>query len=126
MKFAFVDSSVLLAIAFNERTAPLMSEKLSAFDAIFASPLAEAEVRCAGQREKRSVDPSLLAPLKWVQPDRMLSAEILRVLDAGYVRGADCWHLATALFHAADPAEIVFLTLDNRQREVAAKLGFAT
>jgi hypothetical protein len=45
------------------------------------------------------------------------------VLDAGYVRGADLWHLAVALF--IDPErEIDFLTLDERQRAVSRKLGF--
>jgi hypothetical protein len=47
------------------------------------------------------------------------------LLDAGYVRGADCWHLATALYLAPDAGDLVFLTLDLRQRAVAKTLGFA-
>jgi hypothetical protein len=31
-----------------------------------------------------------------------------------------------ALYIADDPAEITFLTLDNKQREVARLLGFGT
>lgn len=52
-------------------------------------------------------------------------AEIARVPAAGYVRGADCWRLAAALYVAPEPGELSFVTLDARQREVAAALGFA-
>jgi predicted nucleic acid-binding protein len=123
---AFVDSSVLLAIAFDERAATEMNSRLRAFDAVFASPLAEAEVCSAARRENVALDAALLGPLKWVNPERALTAEIRRVLEAGYVRGADCWHLATALHFVADPADFVFLTLDRRQQDVAIALGFAT
>lgn len=59
-------------------------------------------------------------------PDRPLSSEITAVLEAGYLRGADLWHVAVALYHAEDPREVTFVTLDNRQRAVAAALGFRT
>jgi hypothetical protein len=58
-----------------------------------------------------------------VFPDRPLGPEIVRVLEAGYARGADVWHLATALYLADDPADLPFLTLDVRQRELARALG---
>lgn len=48
------------------------------------------------------------------------------MLEQGYVRGADCWHLATALHLAGEPGRVVFLTLDRRQRDVALRLGFPT
>jgi hypothetical protein len=47
-----------------------------------------------------------------------------RVLSAGYARGADCWHLATALYVATDPSEMAFVTLDSAQSKIARKLGF--
>ncbi|MEW5918795.1 MAG: hypothetical protein AB1762_20505, partial [Gemmatimonadota bacterium] len=37
---------------------------------------------------------------------------------------ADCWHLATALYLAPDPAELTFVKLDDAQRRVAKSLGF--
>jgi hypothetical protein len=40
------------------------------------------------------------------------------------MRGADCWHLATALYVAPNPSELTFLTLDLAQRKVAKTLGF--
>lgn len=44
----------------------------------------------------------------------------------GYGRGAEIWHLATALYLAESPGELPFFTLDERQRRVAAELGFPT
>ena len=57
---------------------------------------------------------------------RPLSVEIERVLDAGYVRGAHCFHLASALYLSPQPSATTFLTLDTRQRAVAKALGFKT
>ena len=127
MKLAFVDTSCLAAIVLNERIAPTMSRKLAAFDRLAASPLLEAELRTVlhreGHRAEAQVQP-WLAPMLWVSPDRPLSAEIATVLAAGYVRGADCWHLATALYFSPEPSDLSFLTLDARQRGVAKALGF--
>ncbi len=47
-----------------------------------------------------------------------------RSLTSGYVRGADCWHLATALYLAEDPQKMSFVTVDERQRAVTRALGF--
>ena len=41
--------------------------------------------------------------------------EISMVVGSGYVKGADLWHLATALYAADDPGELTFITLDERQ-----------
>jgi predicted nucleic acid-binding protein len=123
---AFVDTSVLLAMMFRESRATLMQSRLESYDSVFASDLAEAELRSACRRERTEVDEMLLAPLELVFPPRSLRGEIVRVLDAGYVRGADCLHLATALLIAPDPRELTFLTLDVRQRDVAKALGFIT
>ena len=40
------------------------------------------------------------------------------------LRGADLWHVATALYIFDEPSEVTFLTLDRRQGEVAGALGF--
>ena len=42
----------------------------------------------------------------------------------GYLRGADLWHIAMALYVAPPAEDIVFITLDGTQREVASALGF--
>jgi hypothetical protein len=91
---------------------------------LFASNLLEAELRAALMRESVTDEPTLLRAVSWIVPDRPLGAEIARVLEAGYVRGADCWHLATALYLTDDPPALSFLTLDERQAAVASQLGF--
>ncbi len=121
-----MDSSVAVAIAFEEATAAVSHERLRAFKNVYASQLLEAELRSAFRREQREFDPRTVSAAIWINPVRSLSDEIRRVLDAGYVRGADCWHLACALYVSEDPTRLVFLTLDKRQREVAETLGFAT
>lgn len=126
MSGAYVDTSVVVAIAFSEASAAAVTRRLREFDEIVASNLVEAELRSVCRRERRAVDLTLLDEVEWIHPSRPLSEQIARVLEAGYVRGADCWHLATALYIAPDPGEIVFLTLDHRQRDIAKALGFAT
>ena len=68
-----------------------------------------------------------MGDLEWETFERPLSDEFAIALRIGYLRGADLWHIATALYVArGDPSEVTFLTLDRRQREVAAALGFQT
>lgn len=93
---------------------------------ISASSLLEAEVRSALAREGVSMREDLLEDVVWVMPPRPLTGEIDRVLDAGYLRGADLWHVACALYLAPEPQGLPFLTLDAQQRKVAERLGFAT
>lgn len=124
MKGAYVDTSCVVAIALAEAGAASVIRRLAPFDALYSSNVMEAELYSALQRERVSPDGSALERIGWVIPDRPLHAEIARVLKAGHVRGADCWHLATALYLADDPGEISFLTLDMRQWSVARKLGF--
>lgn len=126
MRPAYIDSSVIVAMAFEEHGASAVARRLKSFSSVFSAPLLEAEFRSAVRREAREVDSGLLTAVVWVHPDRPLSPEIARVLEAGYVRGADCWHLATALYLKSDTGNLVFLTLDQRQRTVAQALGFAT
>ena len=100
--------------------------RLAGFDELVSANLLEAELRAAFRRENVAGFEALPAPVSWIVPDRPLSTEIVRVLATGSVRRADCWHLATALYLAEDPAQIAFLTLDARQKEVAQVLGFET
>lgn len=124
MNAAFVDSSVIVALALDEAAAPALRTRLSDFDALYASPLLEAEYLSACRREDAIPDVRMLDALEWVMVRRSLRAEIHRALQAGYVRGADCHHLATALYLAPTPDQLTFLTADVRQQQVAASLGF--
>ncbi|WP_373059753.1 PIN domain-containing protein [Gemmatimonas sp.] len=126
MTIAFVDSSCVLSMLLDEAHGARMQRQLSEYDHLMIAPLLEAEVYSAAHRERRSVDHDLLRRFRPIFAPRSLRPEIERVLVAGYVRGADCLHLATALYLAPDPGELTFLTLDERQRAVAVQLGFAT
>jgi predicted nucleic acid-binding protein len=126
LRRAFVDTSCLVAIALGERGAAAVAARLKRFEELFASNLLEAELRATVTREGVAIDPDVLTWLDWVFPDRPLTQEISRVLAAGYLRGADAWHLACAVHMTQSPAEVTFLTLDRRQRAVARRLGFRT
>jgi len=124
MSTAYLDSSCVVAAAFGEPGARPMITRRQSFSLVISSTLLEAEVFSALCRERREVTKAFHAELSLIAPDRALSEEIARVLEAGYVRGADCWHLATALYVAPEPSALTFLTLDLAQRKVAKALGF--
>ncbi len=124
MKAAYVDTSCLVAIAFDEPERTEVASRLGEHDMLLSSNLLEAEFRAALARESADLDEALFSWITWVLPDRPLSAEITRVLGTAYLRGADLWHLSTAIYVTSDSADLTFLTLDQRQREVAEALGF--
>ena len=124
MKVAYVDSSCIVALAFNERHAATLRARMRRFDVLVSSSLLEAEVACALKREERPITDMQWSSIRLIHPDRSLTSEISRVLGAGYVRGADCWHLATALYVAGEPRRVSFLTFDEAQGKVARTLGF--
>ena len=126
MKLAYVDTSCLVAVAFGESGSKRMRERIGGFGRLLSSNLLEAELRSTLAREQVDADPGeLLSWISWFHPDRPLSGESRVVLEPGYVRGADLWHLACALFLAERLGKITFLTLDKRQRNSARALGFA-
>ena len=124
MSVAFLDSSAILTIGFRQRGGAELEARLQSFSELRASNLLEAEVRSAYIRERRAYNSEILEGINWVIPDRPLTPEISKALEAGYARGADLWHLATALYMAADPTEVTFVTLDHQQRRVARGLRF--
>ncbi|PHX65624.1 MAG: hypothetical protein CK550_03955 [Gemmatimonadetes bacterium] len=126
MSTAYIDSSCVVAAAFGESGAKPMLARRRSFSLVVSSTLLEAEVFSALRREQCEITDAFHADLSLIAPDRALSDEIARVLEAGYVRGADCWHLATALYLSPDPSALTFLTLDLAQRNVAKALGFQT
>ena len=124
MSAAYVDSSAIVAIAFEELGWPEVEQRLGQFDDLWSSNLLEAEIRAAYRREQREFRPEILMGVRWVIPDRRLTREISMVVGNGYVKGADLWHLASALYLTPDLREVTFITLDERQAEVARALGF--
>ncbi len=126
MRAAFVDTSTVLTLAFKQSGWQEVAATLESFDVIYACDLLEAEFRSAFRREGLTPELGFLHELHCVVPTRSLGPEFQRVLDAGRVRGADCFHLAVALSLAPVPSELTFLTRDTRQCQVAEGLGFTT
>ena len=124
MNAAYVDSSAIVAIAFEELGWAEVEQRLGQFDDLWSSNLLEAEIRATYRREQKEYKPDVLIGVRWAIPDRPLTREISMVVSAGYVKGADLWHLATALYAVEYPGELTFITLDERQAEVARTLGF--
>lgn len=126
MSVAYVDTSCIVAVAFGENGAAAVRRRMREFDELVSSNFLEAELRSAFKRERVDFATDTISELSWLIPDRPLTDEIARVLESGYVRGADCWHLASALYLAGDPVSVAFLTLDQSQRKVAKAIGFTT
>ncbi len=104
-----------------------MGRRLEGFDELFSSNLLEAEFRASLVREEVDDATDLLSWFTWVLPDQPLSRELGEALAAGYLRGADLWHVGCALFLSDGKAsDLHLLTLDDRQRAVAEQLGFPT
>ena len=123
---AVVDSSCIVAVAFHEPAAERVTLRMHGYAELFAANLLEAEVHAAARREGRHLAATLTENLQWIHPLRPLNAEIAAVFEAGYLRGADAWHVACALWLAGDsPADLDFLTLDRRQADIAAALGLS-
>ncbi len=124
MAVAYVDTSAIVALVFGETGAEQLAQRMNGFSHLISSNLLEAELRAACHREERAVPTQLLDEVSWIINRRPLSREMVVVLNAGLVRGADLWHLATALHIAPQPRELSFVTRDRRQAQVAGTLGF--
>jgi predicted nucleic acid-binding protein len=125
VRTAYVDTSCLVAIAFDESPGAKVARQLERFERLVSSNLLEAELRATFAREAPQASPSeLLGSITWVLPNRPLTAELERVLALGTLRGADLWHLACAVFLDPGCRELAFVTLDKAQARAAAGLGF--
>lgn len=128
MSTAYLDSSALIAIEFREADFDFLLEKLVRYESIISSNLLEAEYKSACIRNKREYSNTFLSEIDWIFPDRSLASEINKILNAGYLRGADLWHVAVALY-ARDitvaKQDILFVTKDFKQGKVANAVGFS-
>jgi predicted nucleic acid-binding protein len=125
---AYIDTSATLAIAFGEPDWELTARRLTGFPVLLSSNLLEAEMRSAFEREGLAFDLSAIPAIGWVNPARPLGPEMARAIaNGGYLKGADLWHIAAALYVDDTIAgKMAFITLDNKQKAVAANLGFET
>ena len=125
---AYVDTSAILSIVFEEPDSAVLARRLADYTVLLSSNLLEAEMRSAFEREGLAFDASSISGIGWVNPTRSLSIEMEEALaNGGYLRGADLWHIAAALYVVESvPCKLTFITLDENQRVVAANLGFET
>lgn len=123
--FIYVDSSVLVSILFGEPSANHYSKILSKADDVMSHHLLMAEVLSTAARENISLNQitTSLDSISLVYPDRSLLQETTRCLEAGYLRGADLLHVATACYLDPDGADIRFLSADIKQKNLAKKIG---
>lgn len=125
MKVAYIDTSCLVAVLFVEPGWDEVTRILGSYDRLVSASLLDAELRSAAAREaQEKTAGEVLSWISWVIPERLLTVEIERALAAGWQKGADLLHLATALYFAPDPSTLTFLTLDRRQAQAAEALGF--
>lgn len=123
---AYVDSSCVVAVLLGERESVAVGLELDAW-LLSSTNLLGAEVRAAAMREGLAFDwPVVLGDIRWLLPDRPLDREMAAVLVRGYLRGADLWHVAAALYLQDKIADLSFLTLDHRQSEIARAAGLPT
>ena len=129
MSTAYLDSSFLLSMILNQTDSSGLRIVLSQYDRVVSGDLIVAECLSVARRESFDVDAVLavLGSVDLVHPSRSLASEIRHALNEAYLRGADLWHVACALFVATDsPSTIAFLSRDRSQRRVASHLGFET
>lgn len=126
MKAAYLDSSFAVAMIFGELPHQNLSRKYSELEEVLSCHLLEAEVYSTLAREK--VDLNLgtrfLFGISLFQPDDSLAVEYKKILKAGFLRGADLFHLACALHLDPLANELMFFSLNQKQSACAAKLGF--
>lgn len=124
MKVAYIDTSLLIGLKFEQSPSTLIRTVLK-YD-LFSSELLIAEVLAFGKRE--SIPENLLwdavKGLSWIIPEDTIAEQLARVARCGYARGSDLWRLACAIYLSPNPLDLVFLTLDERQRSLASRLGF--
>lgn len=87
MSTAYVDTSVLTAIALDEPGAEGRARRLDDFTRLISSNLLEAELRAVFAREDLLFRESAIAGIDWVLPDRPLASEFAAVLETGYLAG---------------------------------------
>ena len=125
---AYVDSSTILGVLFEEEDHQRLVSQIEAATHLFSANLLEAEVRSALNREAvhEPAAPRLLERINWVFPERSLGQEFIDVLSVGYLKGADLWHLACALYLRGTRTDLEFMSQDGRQLEIARLLGLRT
>ncbi|OGQ08481.1 MAG: hypothetical protein A3G32_10390 [Deltaproteobacteria bacterium RIFCSPLOWO2_12_FULL_40_28] len=124
---AYIDSSALVAILFNEpQSAHFRTFFQKHRKQVLSASLLEAEVFAAAKREDIPLEEALgfIDLIALVFPDDSLQREYLKIFQKGYLRGADAFHLAVALYLDPECQNLTFITADHKQAQIAQSLGF--
>ena len=73
MTAAYIDSSVVIATAFNEAGISKLTDSIYNCDSFVSSNLLEAEVRSVFSRQRVPIPESLLHGIAWTSPERTLT-----------------------------------------------------
>ena len=127
MKIGYIDTSVLVAMAFDDAGGSFIGRFVKTFDRLYSSHLLEAEFFSAAAKENRLSDArAFIKPVRFVYPDTNLTRFHEQVLTAGVIDGSALHHLSCALYLFLHPQDAFFLSLHPPQSNLAAKLGFQT
>ena|SRR3989338_8083734 len=127
MNVIYIDTSVLVSLFLEDSAENAhFSRLLKEADEVVSSVLIEAEFLSVLHREKVGIATGIdyLKQISLVIPDRSIAKELGTVFSKAYVRGADAFHLACALYLDPKASEIKFLTADKQQQKAAQSLGF--
>lgn len=126
MKVYYIDTSAFLAVLFEEGPSRELIKLMESDTEILSSSLIEAEVLATLKRENVPLSDavSVLERVSLVFPDRSLQKELTQLLEKQYCRGADSFHIATALYLDPHAADLIFVSLDEKQNQGARLMGF--
>lgn len=127
LKRAYIDTSALVAVQFGEAERSRILAVMRSHDELVSSSLLCAEMLATLRRANLPIASAdqLLGRVAQLAPPDDLRIECEQALAVGSLRGADLWHVASALRLAGRHRKrLTFCTLDDAQRAVAAGLGF--
>ena len=122
MSILYVDTSVVAALLFAEKNYKDVNKRLNQADRIVSSHLMIAK------REDISFDDidQYLQYFDIAVPDRTLQAEVISILEQTYCRGADAFHIATAIYLDPKMEKLKFYSFDKQQLVAAKNIGLKT
>lgn len=121
----YIDTSVAIAYLLKEQGSEKLIEIFES-DTLISSGLFEAEFLAICKRESvpnEKVE-AFLNKIKISYPTYSLKNELDKILDVGYCRGADLYHIACALDLDSTQKHLEFFTLDLEQKKAAQAVGF--
>lgn len=124
---AFVDTSVIVFLLLEAKPEDKLYNLLKEYRYLVSSNLMEAELYSVAKRERIDLQfpRKIIRTVTVLHPTKSLTDECERVVNVGYLRGADLYHVAVALAcYSSIVSQVDFITLDLSQRAIAKALGF--